>query len=201
MGRVKGGQSWFERQSRDTYTKKAKHAGLRSRSAFKLEQIQTKYSLIRKHDTVFDLGASPGGWSQYLRKIAKEVVSCDLLDMKQIENVHFIQGDFTDPEVQLKMVTASNTTPTAICSDMPPNITGIKEADAANTLALNEKVIHFSKLHLRKNGYLIIKVFENTDIHIIVDALKKDFSRVIHFKPDASRSTSREFYLIGYKKK
>ena len=200
MGRVKGGKSWYERHKKDVYRIKASQSGLRSRSTFKLQQIQSKFKLFSKMDIVVELGVAPGGWSAYLVDQVRCVVGCDLLPIEPVQGLSFVQGDFTDVSIQKKLIDLAGGPPNIICSDMAPNITGIAIRDEAQVISLNQSVIDFTLEYLAKNGHVIIKLFESQGVHALIRGLQKDFTKVIRFKPDASRAVSKEFYLIAIKK-
>lgn len=200
MGRVKGGKSWYERHKKDVYRIKADRSGLRSRSTFKLQQIQAKYRLFSKTDVVVELGVAPGGWSAYLVGQVRRVVGCDLLSIEPVQGLSFVQGDFTDEVIQSELIELAGRAPNVICSDMAPNITGVAIRDEAQVISLNQSVIDFTLKYLAKNGHMIIKLFESQGVHTLIRNIQKDFSKVVRFKPDASRSASKEFYLIAIKK-
>ncbi len=201
MARVKGGHDWHRRQTNDSFNQKARSDRYRSRSVYKLEQIQSKFKLIRKKDVVFDLGCAPGGWSQLLSQLAGQVVGCDLLDMKPIANVEFIKGDFTTTLIQQTLLDRANHAPDIICSDMAPNISGIKCKDEGALETLFNQVAVFTADYLKKDGHLIVKVFEGESANHFKKTLKTMFKAVVVFKPEASRSTSTEIYFIAKCKK
>ena len=201
VGRVKGGKSWHERHKRDHGVKKAKQQNYRNRAAIKLLEIDAKFNLLKSKSSVIEIGASPGGWSQVIAPKVKALVACDLLDMKPVDDTYFIQGDFTDEAIQARMLGALTDPVTLICSDMAPNMTGIKIADQENMRLLLESVIAFSDQHLCQNGSLLFKCFESSDIQQAIKTMSPKFSKIHRYKPPTSRQESTEFYLVALKKK
>ena len=200
VGRAKPGDR-ASRQNRDIFVRQAQARGLRARSAFKLEQIDRKYHLIKPATRIVDLGCAPGGWSQYAAsRISPDnrIVGVDLLPMEKLEKVHFIQGDFTDPSI---WHTASqffaDCAIDLVLSDMAPNITGIRITDQANVEKLHFSILGFCKDNLRRGGNLVAKVFEGETFNSIRQRFKACFDGVQTVKPAASRSQSREIYLVA----
>ena len=190
---------WFSKHINDPFVKQANREGLRSRAAYKLLEIQEKQKIIKRSDRVLDLGSAPGAWSEALTKIVGQsgrVVSCDLLAMTAIKGVSFIQGDFLleDTQTKIKQVCQEFD---VIVSDMAPNLTGNKVVDQMNMLKLIQQSIAFSKVCLKQEGHLVIKCFSGAMFEEAKVLFKSNFESVKVFKPDASRSTSKEIYLIG----
>ena len=200
-GRVKGGKSWHERQSRDQGVKKAKQHNYRNRAAIKLLEIDAKFKLLKPKAIVVELGAAPGGWSQVIAPKVQQLVACDLLDMKAVPNTYFVQGDFLDPAIQAEMLAQIKSPISLICSDMAPNMTGIKIADQENMRLLLESVIAFTDQHLGIGGHLLFKCFESPDIQKAIKTMAPKFGKVHRYKPPTSRPESTEFYLIALNKK
>jgi len=192
---------WLERQNRDQYVKKSRQAGYRARAVYKLEQIAQKYHLIRPNDIIVDLGAAPGSWSQYLSTMISgpgKIISVDLLPMEPIKNVNFIQGDFTHLDIVNEIYqTLENRQIDLVLSDMAPNITGIGAVDQARSLELQDMILTFSDRALRTGGHLLTKVFEGETASITWKNLTKRFNRVQAVKPEASRSKSKEIFLLA----
>ncbi len=193
--------NWASRQNRDFFVRQARTQGLRARSVFKLEQIDRKYRLIKPDTRIVDLGCAPGSWSQYAASrisAANRIVGVDLLPMEQLEKAHFIQGDFTDPAVQL---TVSQCFPDSgidlVLSDMAPNITGIRITDQANAEQLHSAILDFCGKYLNQGGNLVTKMFEGEISNAIRKQVRACFDGVQTVKPDASRSQSREVYLLA----
>ena len=195
------GRNWMNEHMNDSYVKKAKKAGYRARSAYKLEEIDKKDKLLRPGQNVVDLGAAPGGWCQYARKkLGKKshLIAVDLLPIEAIEGVQIIQGDFTDQQVRQQISDMLDNQPVdLVLSDMAPNISGIASADQARSIGLAEGVLDWSCSVLSTDGGLLMKVFQGSGF----DQLRKDilmsFRSLAVRKPDASRSRSAEVYLLA----
>lgn len=200
MGRRKRKtRSWAADRQRDVYTRRARQAGYRSRAAYKLRQLDERDRLFARARRVLDLGAAPGGWSQYARERLEggSVVALDLLPMTPVEGVTFVQGDFTDETVRDRlMALISPHVYNLVISDMAPNITGIADVDQANAAALAERVVTFAARIMAKNGVLVVKVFEGGEAARVRRLGEAAFRQCTVRKPDASRDESREFYLV-----
>ena len=184
----------------DGFVKRANQKGYRSRAVFKLQEIDRRDHLISSSMKVVDLGAAPGGWSQYLaEKIGPKgkLVAIDLLDLKPIKNVTFFRGDFTDPKIQAQIIQKLGGPADLVLSDAAPNISGIKEVDQAKFIALLNAALDFSTHILREGGSLLIKVFEFPELQDFKRRCEQEFKSVYTRKPSASRSKSREYYLIA----
>lgn len=193
--------NWANRQNRDVFVRQARTRGLRARSVFKLEQIDGKYHLIKPDTRIVDLGCAPGSWSQYAASrisSANRIVGVDLLPMEKLEKVQFIQGDFTDPVIQHKI---SQCCPDSgidlVLSDMAPNITGIRFTDQANVERLHFAILDFCGVTLNRGGNLVTKMFEGETLNSVRKRLEDCFDSVRTVKPAASRSQSREVYLVA----
>lgn len=202
-------QQWLKRQLNDIYVKSAKEEGYYSRSAYKLIEIHNKFKIFKPGLIVIDLGAAPGGWSQVVSNYifinnAKDaqLISVDLLDIKDVPFSEFIKGDFTTSEV-LDAINAKlkGNKADIVLSDMSPNTTGSKSLDHLRIINLIETAFSFSKNILRKDGIFIAKVFQGGAHKDLLEDLKKSFKKVHHFKPQSSRKESNEIYIIalGYK--
>ncbi len=196
-------RNWMNEHINDPYVKKAKKEGYRARSAFKLEEIDKKYKLLRPGLNVIDLGAAPGGWCQYARKkLGKKdkLIAVDLLAIKPIAGVEIIQGDFTDEEIRNRLSQAIyNQGFDLVLSDMAPNISGIALADQAKSIGMAEGVLDWSCSVLAKDGTLLMKVFQGSGFDQLRQEILKHFQSVVSRKPDASRSRSSEVYLLARK--
>jgi 23S rRNA (uridine2552-2'-O)-methyltransferase len=190
----KSSRNWIKRQINDPYVIMAKKEGYRSRSAFKLLEIQEKFNLIRKDSYVIDLGSSPGGWSQVASKICTKVKAVDLLDMEPIQNVDFIRGDFLAPEVR-KLV--ADELADVVLSDMAPSTCGVQKIDHIRIMGLLEEVFELCKDVLKDGGNLVAKVFQGGTENALLMELRKNFKKVQHFKPKSSRKESSEIYLVA----
>ena len=199
---------WLQRQDKDPFVKMAKEMGYKSRAAFKLLEINKKYKLLRNISSVCDIGAAPGGWSQVISKTFQnlqgksktppQIIAIDLLDMDPIPFVQFIKGDFTKPET-LEML--NNIEFDLIVSDMAPNTSGHQETDHLKSMTLSYSVIEFVKQKLKPSCNFAIKIFLGSKEKQFVDEVKKIFQKVEYFKPESSRSESKEIYIIGLNKK
>ncbi|MBV1879941.1 MAG: RlmE family RNA methyltransferase [Pseudomonadales bacterium] len=201
MKKSKSSQQWLKNHIDDEYVKRAQAAGFRSRASFKLLEIDSKFSLLARGSCVVDLGAAPGGWCQVAtQKLGNQgkVIALDILAMDPLQGVHFIQGDFTlDEPFETLLAETSNLDVDLVISDMAPNLSGMSQIDQPKSAYLVELALHFSEQVLKKNGNLVTKCFEGAGINDIRREFGQRFSKVLQFKPKASRSKSKEFYLIG----
>ncbi|MCL5260619.1 MAG: RlmE family RNA methyltransferase [Gammaproteobacteria bacterium] len=201
MKKSKSSKHWLEEHFSDVYVKKAQKAGYRARSVYKLLEIQERYKIIKPNMLVVDLGAAPGGWSELLVKLVKptgKVVAVDILPIKPIAGVEIIQGDFTHEEVTKALLArglAQNTD--AVLSDMAPNMSGVNISDQARSIALVESVALFAMKILKPKGIFLAKLFHGEGFDKVLEMLQKKFKEVKIIKPDASRSRSREVYLLA----
>ncbi|MCV2420778.1 RlmE family RNA methyltransferase [Paucibacter sp. DJ2R-2] len=207
-------KAWLHDHINDPYVKMAQRDGYRARAAYKLKEIDEELKLIRPGQVVVDLGASPGAWSQYLRRCfaPKEagtggaavgqlngmIISLDLLECAPIEGVHFIQGDFQEEAVLHQLEAALGGRPVdVVVSDMAPNLSGIESSDAARVAGLVELALDFAQNHLKPEGALVAKVFHGSGYTQLVEQFKATFKKVKPLKPKASRDRSSETFLIG----
>ncbi len=190
---------WLHRHRKDIYIRQSRQQGFRSRAVFKLQEIDQQDGLISRGMRVLELGAAPGGWSQYTaEKVGSQglVVAVDLIAMKPLPNVHFIHGDFTDIAVQRSLVDVLGTTD-LVLSDMAPNITGIRDVDQARFVDLIGSTLDLVGRILRPGGNLLVKVFECPEIRAFRQRCERGFEQVQVRKPAASRSKSREYYILA----
>jgi 23S rRNA (uridine2552-2'-O)-methyltransferase len=202
MGRVRStGRTWKERQDRDPYVQQARRDGWRSRAVYKLEQINDKERLLKKGMLCVDLGAAPGSWSQYVtEKLDSEVriIAVDLLPMDSLPSVEFILGDFTEDVVLEAMRAAIGNAPVdLVMSDMAPNISGNRAIDQPRSMYLVELALELCKEVLRPGGDFVCKLFQGEGTDEYIAAARVSFKRVKVIKPKASRSGSREVYLVA----
>lgn len=201
MKRSKSGKAWMREHVTDPYVKRAKTDGMRSRAAYKLEQLTDRDRLLAPGMTVVDRGAAPGGWSQVAaRRTAPggRVIALDILPMTEMGGVTFIQGDFREDEVLAALEEALAGAPVdLVVSDMSPNISGIASADQARAVLLAELARDFALKHLKPRGNFLVKMFQGEGFEQFVTGLRRDFSQVVIRKPDASRSRSSEVYVLG----
>jgi 23S rRNA (uridine2552-2'-O)-methyltransferase len=201
MARSKSSQGWLKEHFDDQYVKKAQQAGYRSRATFKLEEIDHKDKLLKPGMSVVDLGAAPGGWSDYaLDKVGDKgtVVALDILEMTPLTGVHFIQGDFREDAVldELNNVLDGRQID-LVLSDMAPNMTGVGSIDQPSSMHLVELALDFAVTNLSKQGSFLVKVFQGEGFDEFLKAMRDSFNKVVTRKPDASRARSREVYLLG----
>lgn len=192
-------KKWVSDRKHDGYYKKAKKEGYRARSSYKLDQINTRYNLIRAGDTVLDLGAAPGGWSQVALEIVGpqgKVVGVDTQGIKPMDNVIFIIGDMTKPETLQKILETVNSVDVVV-SDMSPNITGNYSMDHARSIELAETGLDVAKKSLRKGGNFVVKVFEGDLFPNFFKEVQSNFGYTKAHSPKASRKQSSEIYVIG----
>lgn len=202
MSNPKGSSSgWKARQERDPYVKKARRDGWRSRAVFKLEQILEKERLLKPGMICVDLGAAPGGWSQYLAHRLKgrgRVLALDVLPMDAVAGVEFIQGDFTEDAVVAELLRRlGDERADLVLSDMAPNISGNKAVDQPRSMYLAELALEFAKQVLRKKGDFVCKLFQGEGTDAFVAAARAAFGQVRIVKPAASRAGSSEIYLVA----
>ncbi|MDF0533285.1 23S rRNA (uridine(2552)-2'-O)-methyltransferase RlmE [Shewanella sp. A32] len=196
---------WMQEHFDDHYVKLAQKRGLRSRAAFKLEELQQKDQLIKPGMTVVDLGAAPGGWSQVAVKLVGEqgkLVACDILPMDPIVGVDFLQGDFREESVLatlLEMVGDDKVD--VVLSDMAPNMSGSDAMDQPRAMYLVELALDMCHQVLAPGGSFAVKVFQGEGFDEFMKAVKQAFTTVRTRKPESSRARSREVYLVatGYK--
>jgi 23S rRNA (uridine2552-2'-O)-methyltransferase len=196
---------WMQEHFDDEYVKKAQKLGLRSRAVFKLEEINNKDKLIKQGMKVVDLGAAPGGWSEYAAKAVTakgQVIACDILSMDPIVGVDFLQGDFREDAVLdalLARIDGKNMD--VVMSDMAANMTGNEAADAARSMYLVELALDMCQQVLKKNGAFVVKVFQGDGFEQFMKDVRAAFKVVRTRKPESSRARSREVYLVatGYK--
>ena len=199
--RTKSSARWLNEHVNDPYVKQAQKDGYRSRSSYKLIQLNEKDRLIRPGMLVVDLGSVPGGWSQVAARLvgAKgRVLATDILPMEPLKNVDFIQGDFTEESV-LKQVLdwLGDNKPDVVLSDIAPNISGIDSADQASSIYLVELALDMARQVLKPKGDFVAKVFQGVGSEEFLKDLRTSFDKVLIRKPAASRSRSREVYMVA----
>ena len=206
-GRTTSSTRWLQRQLNDPFVKEAKIQGFRSRSAFKLLEIDNKFNLLKKGYNVLDLGCAPGGWCQVaaqkvgVKSSENLVVGLDLKQCEAIVGVTFFEIDFLNEGQFLEFENSIDKKFNVILSDMAPNATGHKKTDNLQIMALVEAATDFSLRHLKQDGSFVAKVLDAGAGPEIQRLFNKNFEKVINFKPKASRSDSSERYLvaIGFK--
>lgn len=203
--RTASSRRWLKEHFDDPYVRKAQKQGFRSRAVFKLEEIQAKDRILKPNQIVVDLGAAPGGWSQYVATMQDgrgEVIACDILEMDPLPGVEFLQGDFREElvlEALLNRIGGKNVD--VVLSDMAPNMSGNEAVDIPRSMYLVELALDMCHQVLKPGGAFAVKVFQGEGFDEILKAAREAFTQVKTRKPDSSRSRSREVYLVatGYK--
>lgn len=191
---------------KDHYFKKAKAENFAARSVFKLEEIDQRYRILREGQTVLDLGASPGSWSQYVsKKIGGQgrVLGVDLSPVTvKLPNATFIQADLRDLNLEQVFQEHGFEPPfDLVLSDMAPKTTGIRMTDQARSMELCELALDIARRFLKTNGHFVCKLFHSDDFTKLRDEIKKSFEKFEAVKPDSTRKISKEIFLVGLRKK
>ena len=201
MKRSHSSRQWLRRHVNDPYVQRSKREGFRSRSAYKLIEIDERDRFLKAGMTLVDLGAAPGGWSQVAAKRAGpngKVVAIDLLEMEPVEGVDFVRADFTTrkglAEVAARL---EGRGVDVVLSDMAPNLSGIAVSDQARSMALAEAARDFALLHLKRHGWLLVKIFQGAGYDDYLKSLRGAFEKVMVRKPAASRGESAEQYVLA----
>jgi len=207
-------KQWLHDHMNDTYVKLAQKEGYRARAAYKLKEIDEELQLLKPGQLVVDLGATPGAWSQYVRRkfapkdvgaggaavgeLNGTIIALDVLGFEPIEGVAFLQGDFREDAVLAELDALLQGRPVdVVLSDMAPNLSGIESADSARISHLVELAVEFSITHLRPQGALVCKVFHGSGYSQLARLFKDTFRIVKPIKPKASRDKSSETFLVG----
>jgi 23S rRNA (uridine2552-2'-O)-methyltransferase len=201
MARSKSSGRWLREHFDDVYVKRAQEAGYRSRAVFKLMELQERDRLIRPGMNIVDLGAAPGGWSQYAREVmgrTGRVVALDILPMEPLPGVTTLQADFTE-ETALEQLAAAlaGEQVDLVLSDMAPNISGQAAVDLPRALYLAELAQEFACQVLKPGGDFLVKVFQGEGFDSYLRSLRREYQQVVSRKPKASRARSREVYLLA----
>lgn len=201
MARSKSSSRWLREHFDDAYVKRAQKEGYRSRAIYKLQEIQDKDGLIRPGMTIVDLGAAPGSWTELCRELMGQkgnIVALDILPMKPLPGVEIIQADFTEETALEALRDALGGAPVdLVLSDMAPNISGETAIDQPRAMYLAELALDFAGQVLRPGGDFLVKVFQGEGFDAYLRALRQQFAKVQTRKPKASRSRSREVYLLA----
>ena len=201
MARSKSSSRWLREHFDDVYVKRAQAEGMRSRAAFKLEELLDRDKLLKPGMTVVDLGAAPGGWSQLVRRElgdAGRIVALDILPMQGIGGVDFIEGDFREDEVLKQLEDALDGAQVdLVLSDMAPNMSGVAVTDQIRAMHLAELALDFCRGQLKPGGAFLIKLFQGAGFDDYLRDLRASFQRVTMRKPKASRARSRETYALA----
>lgn len=198
---------WLSRQLNDQYVARSKIDGYRSRAAYKLLEINEKFHILKPGMKIVDLGAAPGGWSQVSAQIVKAgegqgvVIALDLLEITPLPNVTIIQKDFLEEGTKELVYERLGTNADVVISDMSANTTGHATTDHLRIMVLCEQAFEFALTILKPGGHFVVKIFRGGAENELLNKVKIHFTTVKHFKPDASRKESTEFYLVALNKK
>lgn len=205
MTRSKSSHRWLKEHFSDPYVKKAQAEGWRSRAAYKLEELVERDRLLKPGMVVVDLGAAPGGWSQWVRQAMGDsgrVVALDILEMPGLAGVEFLHGDFREDAVLSALETLlGGQAVDLVLSDMAPNMSGVDAVDQPRAMHLAELAMDFADRHLRPDGSFLIKLFQGAGFDDYVRELRKRYARVAIRKPAASRKRSPEVYAMAQGKR
>ncbi|WP_394752664.1 23S rRNA (uridine(2552)-2'-O)-methyltransferase RlmE [Crenothrix sp.] len=201
MAHSKSSNRWLQEHAQDEYVKLAQVLGYRSRAVFKLKEIHEKDNILKPGINIVDLGAAPGGWSQFAKPLLNnknKLIALDILPMEPIDGVDFIQGDFREEQVFNQLLaTLDGATVDLVMSDMAPNMSGNKAVDQPSAMYLGELALDTAKAVLTKNGTFLVKVFQGEGFEAFHQEVKKLFSVVHIRKPKASRPRSNEVYILA----
>jgi len=205
MARSKSSRAWLKEHFSDGFVKRAQAEGMRSRAAYKLEELIERDRLLKPGMTVVDLGAAPGGWSQVARRMLGDtgrVLALDILDMPPLAGVEFVHGDFTQDEPLARLQALLGATQAdLVLSDMAPNMTGVNSVDQARAMNLVELARDFAQAHLRIGGSFLFKLFQGVGSDGFLLDLRKRYEKVQVRKPKASRLRSSEVYVLASHKR
>jgi len=199
--RTRSSSRWLAEHESDPFVRQAREQGWRSRAVFKLEEIQRSDRLIRPGMTIVDLGAAPGGWSQFAARVLDgrgRILALDLLPMPELVGVEFIEGDIESTEVVDQLhARLDGHKADLVMSDMAPNMMGIADVDHARTMNLVDLAVEFAGRELRPGGDLLFKVFQGREFQPLLTGLRREFESVKLRKPKASRGRSPEVYVLA----
>jgi len=207
MAKSKSSKNWLKEHFDDAFVEKSKAEGYRSRASYKLLELHKSDRLLQSGMTVVDLGAAPGGWSQVAAELVGnkgKVIASDILSMDPVPGVSFVQGDFTQESCLnaiLALVNGGDLTRQRcidlVISDMAPNLSGMAAIDQPRSMHLVELALDFARITLKPGGVFLAKVFHGEGFEPLLKEVKQEFTQVLNRKPDASRSRSREIYLLA----
>ena len=201
MAKSKSSKSWLKEHFDDEYVRRSQQDGYRSRAIYKLIEIDKKDRLVKPGMTIIDLGAAPGGWSEYcVKKLGKKgsMIALDILPMEPIDDVTIIEGDFREDAVFEELMTVLNTDKAdLVISDMAPNISGMDSVDMPRAYYLCDLALDLARQVLKPGGGLLVKLFQGEGFEAYNKELKSSFTKVIMRKPKASRARSREIYALA----
>ncbi len=205
MSKSKSSKKWLKEHFDDEYVQRARKEGYRSRAIYKLIEIQKKDKILKAGMTVIDLGAAPGGWTEYaVKQLGKKgrMIALDILPMEPVDGAQIIQGDFREDDVLEALLSVmGDDRADLVFSDMAPNISGMEVVDIPRAYYLAELTLDLAQKILKPGGGILVKLFQGEGFDAYHKALKQSFSRVVMRKPKASRARSREIYALatGYK--
>jgi 23S rRNA (uridine2552-2'-O)-methyltransferase len=201
MARSKSSSRWLKEHFDDEYVQRSRQEGYRSRAVYKLIEIQQKDRVLKPGMTVIDLGAAPGGWSQYVATVLGSkgrMIALDILPIEPLPGIEFIQGDFRENEVLHQLLQSlGDSGADLVLSDMAPNTSGMDAVDVPRAYYLAELALDFARQVLKPGGGLLVKLFQGDGFEAYHNELKQHFSRVVMRKPKASRARSREIYALA----
>lgn len=201
MSRSKSSKRWLQEHFDDVFVKKAQAEGYRSRAVYKLKEINEKEHLLKPGITIVDLGAAPGGWTQYVSERLDghgTIIALDLLAMDALPGVDFIQGDFREDSVLLELMAfVSPGSVDLLLSDMAPNMSGMSAVDIPRAMYLTELALDFGHKMLKPGGSMLVKIFHGEGFDELIKQVRQLFNKVVIRKPLASRARSRETYLLA----
>ena len=197
MKKNKSSKNWIIQQHRDPYFKEAKHSGFRSRSAYKLIELEKKFKFLKNCKSIIDLGCYPGGWSQVIKKNTKncKILSLDIKKMKEIDGIDFFCCDFQKDGSKDRILQHFQARADVLVSDMAANTTGNKDLDCIRTNSLCLGVLEFSRFVVKNEGVVISKLFTGYDFIDVKKFAEKNFEKVNFFKPESSKNFSKETYI------
>jgi len=197
-------KDWIKKQKQDKFYKRSKEDGFRARAAYKIRQIQAKFKIFSQGDFILDLGCAPGSWIQEIKRMFENIsiIGVDLVKMKPIEGITFIQGDICEDTTINNLAGILSHEVDVVTSDCAPKLTGSKETDYARQIFLVERVLQITTRFLKEKGHFVCKFFDSENTPKIRSEIKQKFEKVWLFKPESSRKESPELYIIGkyYKK-
>jgi len=200
MARSKSSKRWLQEHHQDAYVLKAREQGYRSRAVFKLEEIQHKDRILKTGQFVLDLGAAPGGWSEYASQVVGHrgrIIALDLLPMEPIAGVEFLQGDFTEQATLDALLTLTGERRfDLVMSDMAPNLSGMHSVDQPKSIYLAELAFEIAREFLTPDGVFVSKLFQGEGFDGLISQFRSSFRSVKLRKPDSSRSRSNEIYAV-----
>lgn len=196
--RTQSSAKWLERQLNDPFVQKAKAEGWRSRAAFKLQEIDDRFRVLKRGARVVDLGCAPGGWVQVAKsRGVGHVVGVDLLPVDPISGAELIQADFTDPAISVRLMELMGDKPDVVLSDLAHNTVGHRQTDHLKIMGLLELASDFALDNLKPGGAFVAKAFQGGETEHLLLKLKLAFGDVKHFKPRSSRADSSEIYIVA----